>query len=75
MTLVGHWELVCDGGFMERCVRSPECVGYLVLEDGKRDVHGQAKAAGWAWVVQGYGDVQLCPACLGANRARYGARA
>ncbi len=77
MTVRAHYELVCDGGFTERCVRSTECEGYLVLDPNhgsgirNRDVRGQARAAGWSWVVDVRGDVQLCPACMEANRAHH----
>ncbi len=71
MTLRAHYDLVCDGGFTEGCVRSPKCAGFLVLEDGNRDVRGQARAAGWVWVVDVRGDIQLCGACTEAHRARH----
>jgi hypothetical protein len=71
MTLRAHYELVCDGGFTEGCVKSAACAGSLDLGVGKVDVRGAARAAGWRWVVDVRGDVQLCGACIEVNRARY----
>ena len=51
MTLRVHYGLVCNGGFTAGCVRSSECEGYLVLDDGIRDVKVAVREAGWAWVV------------------------
>ena len=67
MTVRVHYKLMCNGGFTERCRKSARCEGHLVLEDGNKDFRGQAEAAGWGWVVQGYGDVQLCPRCRALN--------
>lgn len=65
-----HW-FICDGGFTERCVQSPNCRGAFGMRKSAGAVWAVAVKAGWRLVRDVRGDVHLCPACWKANFERW----